>query len=103
VARSAFPTKGDKSIRAQSIRGRMALNSLYVPTHAAWYPALRSELLTFPAGRNDDCVDSLALVGQLLDKMQSGPRLRAVEKPIRDRWEDRYERREKSSVDWKVV
>jgi hypothetical protein len=48
-------------------------------------------------------VDSLALVGQLLDKMQSGPRLRAVEKPIRDRWEDRYERREKSSVDWKVV
>jgi phage terminase large subunit-like protein len=35
----------------------------------AWYPELRSELLSFPAGKHDDQVDALGLVGQLLDKM----------------------------------
>src|SRR5262245_54456740 len=34
--REQFPTKGDKAVRAQSIRGRMALEGLYVPTAAPW-------------------------------------------------------------------
>jgi hypothetical protein len=50
----------------------MALEGLYVPTGAAWYPAFRSELLSFPAGKHDDQVDALGLVGQLLDKMVPG-------------------------------
>jgi predicted phage terminase large subunit-like protein len=70
--RDAFPTRGDKAVRAQSIRGRMAFNGLYVPTNASWYPDLRSELLSFPAGKHDDQVDALGLVGQLLDKMING-------------------------------
>lgn len=72
VFREQFPTRGDKAIRAQSIRGRMALEGLYVPVSAAWYPDLRSELLSFPAGKHDDQVDALGLVGQLLDRMTSG-------------------------------
>jgi len=72
VFREQFPTRGDKAIRAQSIRGRMALEGLYVPIAASWYPDLRSELLSFPAGKHDDQVDALGLVGQLLDKMTSG-------------------------------
>jgi predicted phage terminase large subunit-like protein len=72
VFRDQFPTRGDKAIRAQSIRGRMALEGLYVPIGAAWYPELRSELLSFPAGKHDDQVDALGLVGQLLDKMSLG-------------------------------
>lgn len=72
VFRDQFPTRGDKAIRAQSIRGRMALEGLYVPINAEWYPDLRSELLSFPAGKHDDQVDALGLVGQLLDKMTSG-------------------------------
>ena len=47
----------------------MALEGLYVPVHAPWYPAFRAELLNFPAGKHDDVVDALGLVGQLLDKM----------------------------------
>src|SRR5512132_4154721 len=39
--REQFPTRGDKAVRAQSIRGRMALEGLYVPTQASWYPAFR--------------------------------------------------------------
>lgn len=72
VHREQFPTRGDKAVRAQSIRGRMALEGLYVPINAGWYPDLRSELLSFPAGKHDDQVDALGLVGQLLDKMMSG-------------------------------
>jgi predicted phage terminase large subunit-like protein len=72
VAREGFPTRGDKSVRAQSIRGRMALDKLYVPRAAKWWPALRSELLTFPAGKYDDQVDALGLCGQLLDVMVAG-------------------------------
>lgn len=80
-AREAFPTRGDKAVRAQSIRGRMALECLYVPTKADWYPALRSELLSFPAGKHDDQVDALGLVGQLLDHMLAGVKPKLPEKP----------------------
>jgi len=80
VVRDAFPTRGDKAVRAQSIRGRMALEGLYVPIGAAWYPDLRAELLSFPAGKHDDQVDALGLVGQLLDYMMTGPKAAEPEK-----------------------
>ena len=69
VARTQFPTRGDKSVRAQSIRGRMALDGLHIPAGAKWRADLESELMSFPAGKHDDQVDALGLVGQLLDKM----------------------------------
>lgn len=77
VARQVFPTRGDKAVRAQSIRGRMALEGLYVPIHAPWYADLRSELLSFPAGKHDDQVDALGLVGQLIDMMTAGRKPKA--------------------------
>jgi predicted phage terminase large subunit-like protein len=70
--RETFPTRGDKAVRAQSIRGRMALEGLYCPFNAAWFPEFRRELLSFPSGKYDDQVDALGLVGQLLDKMLLG-------------------------------
>lgn len=81
VFRDQFPTRGDKAIRARSIQGRMALEGLHVPEKAKWYPALRSELLSFPAGKHDDQVDALGLVGQLLNKMSLGARPAEPEKP----------------------
>lgn len=81
VAREMFPTRGDKAVRAQSIRGRMAAHGLHVPQNAEWYPALRGELLSFPAGKHDDQVDALGLVGQLLDKMTAGQKPKAEDKP----------------------
>jgi hypothetical protein len=72
-----FPTRGDKAVRAQSMRGRMAMLGLGVPIGKPWYPSLRAELLSFPAGKHDDQVDALGLVGQLLDIMGSGRRLKS--------------------------
>ena len=69
VARETFPTRGDKGVRAQSIRGRMALTGLYYRADAPFRSALETELLGFPAGKNDDVTDSLGLAGQLLDLM----------------------------------
>jgi predicted phage terminase large subunit-like protein len=72
VNREQFPTRRDKATRAQSIRGRMSVDGLYVPEAAPWYADFRAELLSFPAGRHDDQVDALGLVGQLLDRMIEG-------------------------------
>lgn len=76
-----FPTKFDKAVRAQSIRGRMALQGLYLPTNAAWIDEFMSELLSFPAGKHDDQVDALGLIGQLLDEISEGPRKPVKKKP----------------------
>lgn len=81
VGRDAFPTRGDKAVRAQSIRGRMAHLGLYVPHRASWYADFKSELLSFPAGKHDDQVDALGLVGQLLDIMSVGQKAPVPEKP----------------------
>jgi hypothetical protein len=59
----------------------MALQGLYVPIDAPWFPDVRSELLSFPAGKNDDIVDALGLIGQLLDHMVVGDRPPPVPKP----------------------
>lgn len=97
--REQFPTRGDKAVRAQSIRGRMALEGLYVPVNADWYADFRAELLSFPAGKHDDQVDAIGLVGQLLDKMISGAKLKPVVSPVRDRWD----RAEERTSDWKTA
>jgi len=70
--RRTFPTKSDKSIRAQSIRGRMAVQGLYVNVQAPYYEAFRAELLSFPAGKNDDHIDALSLIGQMIDHIIPG-------------------------------
>jgi hypothetical protein len=60
----------------------MAMDGLYVPIHAPWYPEFRRELMAFPAGKYDDQVDAIGLIGQVLDKMVSGRPLPAEpEKP----------------------
>lgn len=99
VAREQFPTRGDKAIRAQSIRGRMALEGLYVPADAPWLADFRSELLSFPAGKHDDQVDAIGLVGQLLDRMLAGTKPKVAEKPKRDR----YAREAPEERSWKIL
>jgi hypothetical protein len=81
----------------------MAQHGLYVPVNAPWYPALRAELLAFPAGKTDDQVDMLGLLGQLLDTFIAGTRPTPEEKPLRDAWDRARERHENQPVDWRMV
>jgi predicted phage terminase large subunit-like protein len=78
-----FPTRGDKAIRAQSIRGRMAMSGLHYVPGARWEADLVSELLAFPAGKFDDQVDALGLVGQLLDDVTAGVAPKSKKPPER--------------------
>jgi predicted phage terminase large subunit-like protein len=72
VAKEMFPTRGDKAIRAQSIRGRIAMTGLWVEMGAPFLTDLIPEMMSFPVGVHDDQVDMLGLIGQLLDKMSVG-------------------------------
>jgi hypothetical protein len=56
TCREQFGSRSDKAVRAQSIRGRMAMLGLYVRQGALWLAALRAELLL--AGGS-----SLAIIG----------------------------------------
>jgi hypothetical protein len=79
-------------VRAQSIRGRIALDGLHLPRQAPWRHAFEAELLTFPAGKHDDQVDALGLVGQLLDKMVTGTGLKPKSTEPEDSWVRLFER-----------
>lgn len=72
TVREQFPTRGDKAIRAQSIRGRMAMAGLHIQRDAPWLADFVTELMSFPVGVHDDQVDAIGLVGQLMDRMGMG-------------------------------
>jgi predicted phage terminase large subunit-like protein len=101
VARTPFATRGDKTVRAQSIRGRMALEGLYVPAAAPWLADFRAELLSFPAGRHDDQVDAIGLIGQLLDKMVPPAKPPPIARLMPDRW-DRDDR-DRPGLNWNTI
>lgn len=82
VAREQFPTRGDKAVRAQSIRGRMALAGMYVQKDAPWLSDLISEMMSFPVGVHDDMVDALGLAGQLMDRMSMGNKPKQAERKL---------------------
>jgi len=50
----------DKMVRANPLRGRMQLGKVYFDEKAAWFRDFYREMIIFPAGKHDDCVDSLA-------------------------------------------
>ena len=99
TVREQFPTRHDKAVRAQSIRGRMAMQGLRVLRTAPWRSDLIDELLRFPVGVHDDQADALGLVGQLLDKMLAPVKDKIVVKPRRDAWDDAPS----NGVSWQTV
>ena len=61
----------------------------------------RAELLSFPAGRHDDQVDALGLVGQLLDKINAGQKPKPPEQPQHDGYRAAFE--EMPDDSWKTM
>lgn len=104
VEREKFPTRGgDKAVRAQSIRGRAALRKIRIPRNAEWVADFLAELLSFPAGVNDDQADMMGLLGQLLDQMAEGiappaPRV----PPARADWFSRPDEDDDDESNWKT-
>jgi predicted phage terminase large subunit-like protein len=73
-------SRKDIELRAQAIRGRMAMQMVRFPKHAPWWTDARDQLLKFPNGTHDDVVSFLSLVGGGLESMiglQQGPKASA--------------------------
>lgn len=67
-----LPSISDKPTRARSIQALAANGKLYVPQQAKWLSDVMGQWLKFPAGRNDDAVDVISLIGRGLE-MVSAP------------------------------
>lgn len=55
----------DKMARARPLQGRMQQRRVAFALDAEWFDTVRNEMLRFPAGVHDDCVDALAWATQL--------------------------------------
>lgn len=71
-ARVPIPETQDKRSRAQAFQGRMAAGKVFWPYRAPWFGDAKSELLRFDAGKHDDIVDTLSLIGRMLAGMAPG-------------------------------
>ena len=74
--RTPFASRFDKRSRARAIQARMSSGKVYFMRGAPWLEELRMEMLRFDAGRNDDQVDVLSLMGRLLEDMQGAGQLK---------------------------
>jgi predicted phage terminase large subunit-like protein len=70
--RVQYASVADKPTRARSIQARLAMGKVYFPADAPWADGLVTEMLQFPAGKNDDQVDVLSMFGRMLNDMAKG-------------------------------
>jgi predicted phage terminase large subunit-like protein len=77
----------DKMARARPLQGRMQAHAVAFSDSAPWFDVVRNELLRFPAGVHDDCVDGLAWGTQLA--IGSEPPREAKPKNQLKSWKDR--------------
>ena len=68
-AREQFASSADKAARARTIQARMASGKVLFRSGTPWLSTMLGEMLTFPAGKHDDQVDALSLLGRLLAEM----------------------------------
>lgn len=81
----------DKEARAQAIRGWMSHGKVYWNKHDPEQAAFIEEMLKFPNGKHDDCVDAVAHLGQLLQRLMGG-QLETSRPEPRESWRERIER-----------
>ena len=82
--REQVASAADKPTRSRSIQARTAMGKVYLPSKATWLADFTSELLTFPAGKHDDQVDALGLIGRMLDELIPASMPKADKRPHQD-------------------
>ena len=104
--REQVTSAADKPTRSRSFQARAAMGKVYLPQAAPWVPDLLAEMVAFPAGKHDDQVDTLGLVGRLLDQMVGG-RAPRPDKPEKNKWQMAFERRHREGLNrggsWKAA
>lgn len=65
VNRRGFRPVSDKPTRARTLQAMAAQGKIAVDPDKPWLAELMSEMASFPAGKNDDQIDALAVLAQL--------------------------------------
>lgn len=102
-AREQMASVADKPTRARSFQARAAMGKVYIPHNAPWVADFIGELLMFPAGKNDDQVDAIGLIGRMLDTMVGGRAPKGPAGPA-DKWRRAFAKRasDEKQGSWKV-
>ncbi len=102
--REQITSVADKATRSRSIQARAAMGKVYLPQSAPWVADFLAELCAFPAGKHDDQVDAIGLIGRLLDQMLAG-RVPKAESPEAGKWARAFARRHTQGVvkNWKTA
>lgn len=104
--REQMASVADKPTRCRAFQARAAMGKVYLPHGASWIPDLLAEMTSFPAGKHDDQVDALGLVGRLIDTMVGG---RAPSRPEQEKskWQQAFEKRHRAGLEqgksWKAA
>jgi predicted phage terminase large subunit-like protein len=102
--REQMSSVADKPTRARSFQARAAMGKVYLPHGAPWVTDLMAEMMTFPAGKHDDQIDALGLIGRMLDTMVGG-RAPAPVETQKSRWDQAFAKRaqtDAASGSWKA-
>lgn len=90
---------GDKAANARSFQARASQGKVYLPDNDIGHRIL-NQLLSFPAGKYDDIVDVLGLIGRYLQKtITAGPKPVPPPPPDTDPWG----RPRSQGSDWKTL
>ena len=84
----------DKLARARPLQGRMQQGMVSFNNDAEWYDVTRLEMLRFPAGVHDDCVDSLSWAVQMAIGRQA-PRKITYKEP--ESWRDKFRQSQRNT------
>lgn len=101
--RTQFTSVADKATRCRSFQARAAMGKVYLPQNAPWVADLLTELCNFPAGKHDDQVDMLGLIGRMLDEMLPG-KVPGLAQAAQSRWDMAFKRRAQATQtgSWKA-
>ncbi|MEY2960490.1 MAG: hypothetical protein RLZ60_320 [Pseudomonadota bacterium] len=103
--RTQFASVADKPTRSRSFQARAAMGMVYLPHSAPWVADLMNELLLFPAGKHDDQVDAVGLIGRMIDTMVGGRAPKDNSVQPQDRWAKAFKARQQSEAasSWKAA
>lgn len=79
----------DKMARARALQGRMQQGKVSFNAQGDWFDTVRAEMLRFPAGVHDDCVDSAAWMAQMAIGREPPPKPKVQQMGS---WKDRLDR-----------
>lgn len=101
--RELISEQGDKRSKARAFQARAAMGKVVLPQVAPWLADLIHELLVFDAGKNDDQVDALSVIGRMIETMVGGGKPQGSG-PKPDIWDKAFgEIDDGEQVSWKVA